>query len=435
MPLLIHLKRKFTSYSIKDFLSTKAQVLKFSKGFSTFCFLDNHGYEFKKSYECIAGAGSIKQFVVYEHQMDFSGLDKFIDDNRNDWIFGQISYDLKNDIEDLRSYNADRIQFPKVVFFVPEIVFTISSTYLQIGILHSARSDDLYGSIINHKPFNDAKQKVPALKDRFSKKRYVDVIRKLKNHILKGDCYELNFCQEFYAINAIIDPVLVYEKLTKTSPNPFSAFYKSGGKYLMCASPERFLKKMGNAIISQPIKGTAKRVYNDKRSDALQKKSLFRSKKERSENIMIVDLVRNDLSKICKEGSVHVEELLGVYSFPQVHQMISTVRGVLKEKIKFSEILKATFPMGSMTRAPKKKVMELIEKYELIKRGLFSGSIGYINPEGDFDFNVVIRSVQWNSLTNYLSVMAGSAITFNSIPEKEYEECLVKIQAMKEALQ
>ena len=410
-------------------------MLNFSKRFSTFCFLDNHGYEFKKSYECVVAAGSIKQFILPEHQTGLEELDEFINQNKKDWLFGHISYDLKNNIEDLTSSNFDGIQFPKVLFFVPEIVFTISATQLQIGIFHSARPDDFYDSIINHKPFNDAKQKVPTLKDRFSKKNYIDVISKLKNHILKGDCYEINFCQEFYTTNAIIDPVHVYEKLTKTSPNPFSAFYKYGDKYLMCASPERFLKKMGNAIISQPIKGTAKRIHNDKRSDALQKKSLFRSKKERSENIMIVDLVRNDLAKICEEGSVHVEEFLGVYSFPQVHQMISTIRGVLKEKIKFSEILKATFPMGSMTGAPKKKVMELIEKYEKVKRGLFSGSVGYINPEGDFDFNVVIRSLQWNSSTNYLSVVAGSAITFNSIPEKEYEECLVKTQAMKDSLQ
>lgn len=430
------MKRKFTSYLIENFLTTKAQVLNFSKRFSTFCFLDNHGYEFKKSYECIVGAGSIKQFVVHEHQTDFDSLDKFIDRNKNNWIFGHISYDLKNDIEDLKSANSDGIQFPKVIFFVPEIVFIISSSHLELGIFDPVNPDDIfYDSIKNYKPGNDKKQKIPVLKNRFSKKKYVDIIRKLQGHILKGDCYELNFCQEFFATGALINPIKVYEKLTRTSPNPFSAFYKLGGKYLMCASPERFIKKTGNRIISQPIKGTAKRIYDNAQADTLQKESLLRSTKERSENIIIVDLVRNDLAKICKEASVHVEEFLGVYSFPQVHQMISTVGGILKEKIQFSEILKATFPMGSMTGAPKKKAMELIEKYEVTKRDLFSGSVGYINPNGDFDFNVVIRSLQWNSSTNYLSIMAGSAITFNSIPEQEYEECLVKIQAMKDALQ
>ncbi len=199
----------------------------------------------------------------------------------------------------------------------------------------------------------------------------------------------------------------------------------------MCASPERFLKKTGNTIISQPIKGTSKR-NNEK--DEEEKSALQLNEKERAENIMIVDLVRNDLSKICTEGSVSVKEYLKIYSFPQVHQMISTITGQLRENISFSEILSATFPMGSMTGAPKKRVMELLEKYERTKRGLFSGTVGYITPGGDFDFNVVIRSVLYNHETNYLSIQAGSAITFKSEPEKEYEECNVKIAALKQAI-
>ena len=203
----------------------------------------------------------------------------------------------------------------------------------------------------------------------------------------------------------------------------------------MCASPERFLKKTGNEIISQPIKGTSKRILNDTKADNLLKEKLLNSKKERSENIMIVDLVRNDLAKICTEGSVHVKDFLKIYSFPQVHQMISTIAGNLKEETTLSQILSATFPMGSMTGAPKKIVMELIDQYEKTKRGLFSGTVGYINTDGDFDFNVVIRSILYNKQNKYISIQAGSAITFKSIPEEEYEECLVKVNAMKKALE
>ena len=223
-------------------------------------------------------------------------------------------------------------------------------------------------------------------------------------------------------------------QLGEISPNPFSAFYRLDDKYLMCASPERFLKRTGNHIISQPIKGTAKRVLADVEQDALSKAGLLHNEKERSENVMIVDLVRNDLSKVCVEGSVRVEELFEVLSFPQVHQMISTVGCELVENILFTDIIKATFPMGSMTGAPKKRVMELIEQYEGTKRGLFSGSVGYIKPDGDFDFNVVIRSILYNSSSNYLSVQAGSAITFACIPEREYEECLMKVEGMRKVL-
>jgi para-aminobenzoate synthetase component 1 len=186
--------------------------------------------------------------------------------------------------------------------------------------------------------------------------------------------------------------------------------------------------------MSQPIKGTSRRSAYEKRNDQEEINLLLSDEKERSENIMVVDLVRNDLSKICKKGSVSVKEYLKIYSFPHVHQMISTIAGELRNDVTFTDILSATFPMGSMTGVPKKKVMELIEQFEKTKRGLFSGSVGYIDPEGDFDFNVVIRSILYNEMKQYLSIQAGSAITWKSDPEKEYEECNLKIAAMRSAL-
>jgi para-aminobenzoate synthetase component 1 len=424
------LKRKLISYSITDYYQFKIKLLNFGKKFSNFCFLDNQEYDFDKSYECIAGYG-IDKSITSGINIDLPSLNKFIKENK-DWIFGHVSYDLKNEIENLSSQNKDGIGFPDFHFYVPEILFIVSKEKVEIGVNSNINSKRIFEEIISIIPkeidFPKAK-----LSGRFSKDEYIEVINKLQQHILRGDCYEICFCQEFFSENVQIDPVKVFKRLSDLSPNPFSAFYRFGEKYLMCASPERFLKRLKNTIISQPIKGTSKRAKNAS-EDEKEKRLLQINEKERAENIMIVDLVRNDLSKICKESSVSVKEFLKIYSFPQVHQMISTIAGTLQENISFEEILRATFPMGSMTGAPKKRAMELIEKYEKTKRGLFSGTVGYINPEGDFDFNVVIRSILYNEKNEFISIQAGSAITWKSVPEKEYEECNIKIEAMKLAL-
>ena len=273
------------------------------------------------------------------------------------------------------------------------------------------------------------------IQQKISRNDYITTIEKLRDHILRGDCYEINFCQEFFATDVKVDALQVYRQLTAISPNPFSCFYKLDDKYVLCASPERYLQKKGQHLLSQPIKGTFKRDTTDPASDAALKRQLQQSEKDKSENVMVVDLVRNDLSMICEEGSVQVDELFGVYSFPQVHQMILTITGDLKEGTGLSEILAATFPMGSMTGAPKRRVMELIEQYEKTKRGIFSGAVGYISPEKDFDFNVVIRSILYNATRQYLAYLVGGGITFYSDPEKEYEECLLKAEAIKKVLQ
>lgn len=426
------MKRRYTSFSFTDFKKFKLQLLNFGIRFGNFCFLDNHEYEFNKSYECIAGVGSADSITSAENNL-LSQFELFRE-RSCDWMFGHISYDIKNEIEDLSSDNFDGIRFPELHFFVPEIVFIISKKDVSIGVMGNNNATEIFEEINAIENEVAATQKIK-LQNRFSQAEYLDTVRKIQDHIRRGDCYELCFCQEFFSDNAVINPVNVFEKLSKLSPNPFSAFYKLEEKYLLCASPERFLKKMGKKIISQPIKGTSTRKKLSRIVEEKEKNSLLNNEKERAENIMIVDLVRNDLSKICTEGSVHVEEYLKVYSFPDVHQMISTIGGNLNDTVSFAEIISATFPMGSMTGAPKKRAMQLIEKFERTKRGLFSGTLGYINPEGDFDFNVVIRSILYNSEKKYLSIQAGSAITFKSDPEKEFEECNIKIASMKRALQ
>jgi para-aminobenzoate synthetase component 1 len=253
-------------------------------------------------------------------------------------------------------------------------------------------------------------------------------------HIYRGDIYEANFCQEFYIKNTQINPLETYWKLNSISKPPFATFIKLNDKYLLSASPERYLKKTGTKIISQPIKGTAKRS-KDSVEDKRLKEQLAIDEKERSENIMIVDLVRNDLSKTAKKGTVKVVELCQVYTFPQVHQMISTISSEIEETEHPVHVLESTFPMGSMTGAPKISAMKIIETLEETKRGVYSGAVGYFTPDSNFDFNVVIRSILYNHSQQYVSFSVGSAITAKSNPLKEYEECLIKAKAMREVLE
>jgi para-aminobenzoate synthetase component 1 len=393
--------------------------------------LDNHQY-FSNHHqvECILAAGVINSFTPTSNAL--TELKAFLQ-NTNDWIFGHIAYDFKNSIEPSTSIHPDHICFPELYFFQPEIVIQLFEHKVEISVLnHSA--EEIFAAIVELSPISD-NHSIIHLQSRIPKNIYLKTIHQLQQHILRGDCYEINFCQEFYADDAVIDALSTYQQLTKISPAPFACYYKLDDKYLLCASPERYIKKTGTTIISQPIKGTQRRDLISKENDEALKLQLSNNVKERSENVMIVDLVRNDLSKVCKEASVYVEELFGIYTFPQVHQMISTITGELKDAADISDILKASFPMGSMTGAPKRKVMELIERYEQSKRGIYSGSVGYITPEKDFDFNVVIRSITYNQSNKYLSYHTGSAITYHSDPEKEYEECLLKAASMKKVFQ
>jgi para-aminobenzoate synthetase component 1 len=419
------------TFSVTDFPHIKQKVLNWLQQFNTFCFLDNHHYHIEPhTQECLIGAGSKRELKANAGSA-LPALQSFIDARKDSWLFGHLGYDLKNELEKLSSHHTDHIGFPDLYFFEPSILIKLNEHELLI----EADDPPAIYSAIDAMPLPAAVVNAgTTIQNSIDREEYIAIIEHLRQHILRGDCYEINFCQEFFAKHVLIDPLQVYLQLSEISPNPFSAFYRLNDKWLLCASPERFLNKQGTRLLSQPIKGTSKREPDDVIKDQQSRDDLFASPKDRSENVMVVDLVRNDLSRICHEGTVKVEELYGVYSFPQVHQMISTISGEMKSTISFTDIIRAMFPMGSMTGAPKKRVMELIEQYEKIKRGLFSGAIGYINPHGDFDFNVVIRSIFYNSSSLYLSFMTGSGITFYSNPASEWEECLVKAAAMKRAL-
>ena len=418
-------------FTITDPENAKKKMLSWVNQFGIFCFLDNHRYQTDyHSVECLLAIGSKKSFIANAGNA-LNDLQKFLDEKPR-WLFGHLGYDLKNEIESVTSFYKSRLGFPDIFFFEPTIIIRLSEKEMEIeseddaGKIFEEIMQSDQGIVLQNEPLN--------IQQRVSKKEYIETIGQLKKHILRGDCYEINYCMEFFAEDAVIDPLSVYGKLSKTSPNPFSALYKLEDKWLICASPERFLKKEGSKILSQPIKGTSSRFLKDDKKDKRSKEELYASEKDRSENVMVVDLVRNDLARVCKEGTVKVDELFGIYSFPQVHQMISTVSGEVKEEITFTEIIKATFPMGSMTGAPKRKVMQLIDKYEKSGRGIFSGAVGYITPDGDFDFNVVIRSLFYNDTRKIISFKAGGGITFHSDPADEYEESMTKLAAIMKIL-
>ena len=353
-----------------------------------------------------------------------------------DWIFGYLTYDVKNAVEDLHSNNYDGLAFPDLFFFQPKKIIFIQNNQLHFEYLNFC-SDEIEEDFqaIESLFFQETSNPTEiSIQQRISKEEYLQKVQELQEHIHRGDIYEVNFCMEFFAENALINPLSTYQKLNQISQAPFSVYLKNHQHYLLCASPERYLKKQGEQIISQPIKGTAPRSL-DESVDKFNKEQLQHNLKERSENIMIVDLVRNDLSKTAQKGSVQVLELCGVYTYKQVHQLISTISSKLHSDYSPVSAIESTFPMGSMTGAPKISAMQLIEKFEETQRGLYSGAVGYFSPIGDFDFNVVIRSILYNAQSQYLSFSSGSAITALSVPEQEYQECLLKAQAMKQVLE
>ncbi|MEN8786735.1 MAG: anthranilate synthase component I family protein [Flavobacteriales bacterium] len=372
--------------------------------------------------------GSKAEFKPHKNKV-FGGLKNFVDQHQ-DWVFGYLSYDLKNEVEpSLSSFNKDNLNYPEVHFFVPEIIVEITVDFAKIHFTKNEQKD-LFVQFLDEKSKKTTKKAAKVnFKQRMSKDNYEQRFEAIKEHIQQGDIYEMNFCHEFYAENVEINPFETYTRLNELTNAPFSTFYKNKEQFILCGSPERYIKKEGDKIITQPIKGTAKRGSTEEEDEKI-KLELSQNEKERSENIMIVDLVRNDLSKTAKMASVKVEELCKVYSFDTVHQMISTVTSEIEKTTHPVEVLRTTFPMGSMTGAPKVEAMKIIEDLETTKRGIYSGAIGYFKPNQDFDFNVVIRSLLYNEETNYLSFMVGGAITNKANAEDEYNETLLKAEAM-----
>lgn len=426
-----HFLRTNIHKHIADLPLFKQQLLNWSQQFREVVFLESNQHDHSQ-FDCLLAVDALTSLKTDDFNA-FEDLRQY-QQTTQDWLFGYLSYDLKNDVEMLYSNNHDGLQFPELFFFQPKKLFLLKGNNLEIRYLNlcddevEADFSDIQRSTHNPQPTTAVN-----IQQRISKEKYLQKVSDMLGHIHRGDIYEANFCMEFYAENAAINPLEKFEKLNAISQAPFSVFLKNSKHYLLSASPERYLKKEGERIISQPIKGTSRRFLNAD-EDAASKNNLALDPKERAENIMITDLVRNDLSRTAQKGSVQVEELCGIYSFLQVHQMISTITSKLKDDYSAIDVLKTTFPMGSMTGAPKISAMQTIENLEETKRGLYSGAVGYFTPDNDFDFNVVIRSILYNQENQYVSFSVGSAITSLSDPEKEYEECLLKAKAMLEVL-
>lgn len=428
--------RTSSTKSIFNVSEFKNQLVNWTNQFREVVFLDSNsnqnGNQKYASYDCIVAVDAFTS-IKTDYSNAFQDLHQYQSQTK-DWLFGYLSYDLKNNVEDLKSENFDGLQFPDLFFFQPKKLFLLKDNQVEICYLKMCDDEiDFDYEEITQGSITDMEHSNVTIEQRISKQDYISKVSKILQHIHQGDIYEANFCMEFYTENAKINPLEVYKKLNKISEPPFAVYFKNDFHFLMCASPERYLKKENLKIISQPIKGTSKR-FTSEIEDNLSKSNLENDPKERSENIMIVDLVRNDLSRTATKNSVQVEELCAIYSFKQVHQMISTIVSEVENTTAAVAILQTTFPMGSMTGAPKIAAMQIMETMEETKRGLYSGAVGYFTPNGDFDFNVVIRSILYNSKNKYLSFSVGSAITSLSTPENEYEECLLKAKAMFEVL-
>lgn len=415
----------------------KHQILNWATShYEQVAWLDSNQYpDSNRKVEAVLATAAFSTFEQYTTENAFENLKSYIRET-GDWIFGFLSYDLKNDIENLQSKNFDGLQFPEIYFFQPIKIIFFEKNKLIFSYLSASSSDidsDFEKIMSFSPPKTSSMERKGKIKSKISKASYLKRVSEMQKYIARGDIYEANFCQEFYMENMYIYPTEIYRKLNQISESPFASFLKMGTRYLLSASPERYLQRTGNRVISQPIKGTAKRS-NNLSTDQILRVNLEQNSKERAENVMIVDLVRNDLSIFAQRGSVRVTELCKPYTFKQVHQLISTVQAEIASETDSVDVIRSTFPMGSMTGAPKISAMQIIEKLEASKRGIYSGAVGYFTPRNDFDFNVVIRSICYNSENEYVSFSVGSAITAGSNPEKEYDECLIKAAAMYKVL-
>jgi len=409
------------------------QALQWAQQFDEACYFQSNDYRDEYAQiDSLLAVKALESFVSGQTDT-FHALEKFRAKHPNRWVPGFFSYDLKNEIEDLTTSFPNRTGLPEAYFFIPAIVLHFKDNQVKI---EAANPKNIYNDILTSSHTAGEEMIEPEnihFKKRMSKPAYVRAFQHLLKHIQQGDIYEVNLCQEFYAEDVTLSPLAVYQKLNRISPTPFSCFFKINDNYILSASPERFLAKRGNTLISQPIKGTAPRGKTVKEDHHIIE-TLKNSPKEISENVMIVDLVRNDLTRSAQKGTVKAEKQLEVQTFEQVHQLVSTITCQKKSGISDIEVIRNTFPAGSMTGAPKISAMRLCDRYENSKRGIYAGAVGYFNPEGDFDFNVVIRSLLYNSKKQYLSFHTGGAITIDAEVGKEYEECLLKASAILKTL-
>lgn len=416
------------SLFITDVPSFKKKLLLWANQFEVCICLDNHEnespYHLK---EFVVAVDTIRQIKLYNEAHQFDALHVFKQSSKTT-IYGYLSYDLKNELEQLSSNNIDQVNFPSLFFFEPRYVFEIKGNKCQINrsTLEALWLFDQINTIQLHEELKPSKI---YWQTKVDKAAYIKNVKNIQQDIEEGTVYELNYCREIYAEEVEFNPIQTFLKINEQAKAPFTAYLKIGKQSVLSFSPERFLQLNNSKLLSQPIKGTLKKGRSEQENEAL-KTQLLNDEKERAENVMIVDLVRNDFARSAETGSVKVDELFGIYEFENIIQMISTVSAIKRAEISALTALKNAFPMGSMTGAPKIKSMQLIEQYENSKRGLYSGCIGYFDSSDNFDFNVVIRTLMYDEDKKYLSFHVGGAITYDSIPEKEWQETETKAQSI-----
>ena len=391
-------------------------VLLYDRSKDGFCFL---GLGCKKSLEL---GGNISELDV------LNALEKF--SARERWTFGWIGYDVKNSFLNLSTRIENGLGLPDLAWWEPEVVIKWNS-HSKPEVIQGDEKCDLAKKGITA-IYDDAETSNVGSTElvwSWKKEEYVEKFNSVKDLIQAGDIYELNLCQTLTASAQSTNSWGLFSNLYAKTKAPFSAYLQCGNARIMSGSPERFLKRIGDKLISQPIKGTTARGANLEEDEKFIEQ-LKSSEKERAENIMIADLVRNDLSRVAIRDSVEVVDLCGIHTFETVHQMITEVNCMVDSKTGLSEVLSATFPMGSMTGAPKISAMKNIDLLEQKGRGVYSGSVGYISPDGDFDLNVLIRSLFHNAETEIIEASVGGAITSLSNAEDEYNECVLKAEAL-----
>lgn len=420
------------SFKIDNLVEFKQRLICWANQFSIFLVLDGNGAKDQYSqFDAVYAVDATKSIVLTNANNHFDQFKVFQAEAKST-VYGYFSYDLKNELENLKSENPSYPSLPTMFFFEARYLIEIKEGKCIIN-RSTLEAMYIFDQINQTEIPVQEKQSLPALKSRVDKVTYLSNVEAIRKDIEEGTVYELNYCRELYAEQVNFDAIQAFMAINENAGAPFTAFLKRDEQFVLSFSPERFMQLKKDKLISQPIKGTLKKG-NTEAENKLLKKQLLADEKERAENVMIVDLVRNDFARSAEVGSVKVDELFGIYAFKNILQMISTVSATKRKDVHFLEALKNAYPMGSMTGTPKIKAMELIEKYENTKRGLYSGAIGYVAPNGNFDFNVVIRTLIYDKAAGYLSLHVGGAITYDSIPEKEWEETELKAQSILQFL-
>jgi para-aminobenzoate synthetase component 1 len=422
--------RKISWFDKQDVTTFKEKLVAWTANNQPSALLDSndhrtHGH----TWDMLAAAGSLSTLQAQSGNA-FELLEQRINENPG-WWFGYLGYDLKNELEKLESNQPNPLELADLFFFLPETVVGIRDNRIMVDTT-TEDPQTILNEIIQTPKVEEIFQPVN-LQPNMTKSAYLDKVEAIRAHIMAGDIYEANLCLALHAENVSLEPAAVFQRLNNLTRAPFAAYLRHQNCHLLCGSPERFLQKKGQTLLAQPIKGTRPRSGETHDDESL-RQNLQNAVKDKAEHVMIVDLVRNDLAKVAETGSVEVTELMHVYAFRTVFQMISTIKAKLATDYNGFDALRSAFPMGSMTGAPKIRAMEIIEKLENTRRGIFSGALGYFSPEHDFDFNVVIRSIVYQADRKICIVQAGGAIVYDSMAEQEYEECQLKLKAMVDAL-